>query len=739
MRLRELLEFHTIVIQCHDNPDADALASGFGVYRYLQMHGIEATMIYGGSSSSLKANLRLMAQTLGIPVSHVDALERPELLITVDCQYGAGNVTRFEADQVAAIDHHPVITSLPRLREVRGNLGSCATLVWQMLKEEGVDVNADLKLSTALYYGLYVDTNAFSEITHPLDKDLRDEAVFSPDLMMRYRNCNLTLEELETAGAALMQYDYNEEHRFAVVKAAACDPSVLGVISDLVLQVDAIDTCLVFSVLEDGVKFSVRSCVKEARANELADEISRGLGTGGGHVAKAGGWIDMGELCRHYTEYCRKKNLAMRMIPSADGKTEHPSPSAIQSFFRRRMEQYYDQCRVIYADSYQTQGELVEEYERLPLPFGYVRGSRLFAPGTVATLRMLQGDIDFTIEEDTILIIGAQGEIYIWKAEWFHKDYVAFERPYVLPDADYAPTIRNNESGVALSLLEYAKVCFPSGRQIARAEKLTCCAKVFRGAGEAYILGKPGDYLVEHWDGKPGVKVVSNEVFTTIYQKTVHVENGIQSVIFDLDGTLLDTLGDLTDAVNFALAKHGMSVRTIEEIRRFVGNGALRLIERSVPDGQQNPAFGDVYGDFQKYYATHCNIKTKAYPGVLALLAELKKRGIAMAIVSNKPDGAVKTLCEKYFGEYVTVAMGDAPDRERKPAPDTVEAAMEEIGANPAQTIYVGDSEVDVRTAENAGLASVLVTWGFRDPEFLLANGAKRLIHSAEALLDYIQ
>ncbi|MCC8168581.1 MAG: HAD-IA family hydrolase [Clostridiales bacterium] len=231
---------------------------------------------------------------------------------------------------------------------------------------------------------------------------------------------------------------------------------------------------------------------------------------------------------------------------------------------------------------------------------------------------------------------------------------------------------------------------------------------------------------------------MSADVFATVYQKTVHAPNGIKAIVFDLDGTLLDTLGDLTDAVNYALARHGMSVRTIDEIRKFVGNGALRLIERSVPDGQQNPAFEDVYEDFQKYYAAHCNIKTKAYPGVLALLAELKKRGVAMAVVSNKPDGAVKTLCEKYFGEYISVAMGDAPGRERKPAPDTVEAAMEAIGADPRQTIYVGDSEVDIRTAENAGLFHVLVTWGFREPEFLLANGAKRLIHSAEALLDYI-
>ncbi len=519
MRLRELLEYDDIVIQCHDNPDADALASAFGVYRYLAHYGKQADIIYGGANASLKSSLKLMAETLEIPVHHVKELKTPELLITVDCQYGSGNVTHFPAEQVAVIDHHLIATTLPKLNEVCSSLGSCSTLVWQMLKEEGLDVNADQNLATALYYGLYIDTNALSEITHPLDKDLRDEAAFSHELMNRYRNCNLTMEEMETAGMALLQSSYHEEYRFAVLRAGDCDSNVLGVISDLVLEVDAIDICLVFSVRKEGIKFSIRSCIKEARANELADELSRGMGTGGGHIGKAGGFIEMESLCRHYEEYCEEQGLYPRTQTSEEGGREIPSPSAIQSFLFRQMEQYFEHCKVIYADSCQLEGEEEELYERLPKALGYVWGESLFPVGTGATIRTMEGDIDIRIEKDIVLLIGVQGEIYIRNAQTFSKDYISFERPYVLNCEEYAPTIRSNSRGEVISLLDYAKICFPSGRHIARAKELQCNARIFYDSSDTYTLGKPGDYLVARWDETPGVFLLSNSVFKELYQK----------------------------------------------------------------------------------------------------------------------------------------------------------------------------------------------------------------------------
>ena len=271
MRLRELLSYDKIVVQCHDNPDADALASGFGVYTYFKAQGKNVRFIYGGRFPIQKSNLILMKDMLQIPVEYVETLEPPELLVTVDCQYGEGNVTRFEAEKVAVIDHHQVSGKLPELNEVRSNLGACSTIVRELLEAEGLEINADKELATALYYGLMTDTNNFTEVSHPLDKDLRDDAVFDRSLITRFRNANLSLKELEIAGQALINYRYNETYRYAVAMAKPCDPNILGMISDLTLEVDTVDTCLVYSIQPFGVKISVRSCVKEVKAGELAE------------------------------------------------------------------------------------------------------------------------------------------------------------------------------------------------------------------------------------------------------------------------------------------------------------------------------------------------------------------------------------------------------------------------------------------------------------------------------------
>lgn len=174
MRLNDLLKFDEIVIQCHDNPDADAIACGYAVLLYLQEHGKNPSLVYGGRNFIRKTNLVMMVEDLEIPITHVTAIGNPELLLMVDCQYGGGNAEKFEAQNIAVIDHHRISTELPELSEVRSNLGACSTLIWQMLKNENFDVTANKRLGTALSYGLYTDTSGFTEIVHPLDKDLRD-------------------------------------------------------------------------------------------------------------------------------------------------------------------------------------------------------------------------------------------------------------------------------------------------------------------------------------------------------------------------------------------------------------------------------------------------------------------------------------------------------------------------------------------------------------------------------------
>lgn len=194
------------------------------------------------------------------------------------------------------------------------------------------------------------------------------------------------------------------------------------------------------------------------------------------------------------------------------------------------------------------------------------------------------------------------------------------------------------------------------------------------------------------------------------------------SVIFDLDGTLLNTLEDLADSMNYALSAHNMKVRTLDEIRAFVGNGMLNLAKKAVPEGTDEKTVNAVLATFKAHYADHSQDKTKPYDGIIPLLTSLKERGIPTAVVSNKGDYAVQLLMPKYFGDLIDVAIGELEGVARKPEPDTVHLAMKRMGVkNP---VYVGDSEVDVLTAKNAGIDGIFVTWGFRSKKELTEAGA---------------
>ena len=203
------------------------------------------------------------------------------------------------------------------------------------------------------------------------------------------------------------------------------------------------------------------------------------------------------------------------------------------------------------------------------------------------------------------------------------------------------------------------------------------------------------------------------------------------AVLFDLDGTLLDTLEDLADSTNAALTQLGYPRRTLEEVRRFVGNGARRLMEQAVPEGGDADA---AYNAFRAYYDSHSQIKTAPYPGILAALEKIQEKH-PVAIVSNKPDSAVKILCSQYFpGIY---ARGESADCPRKPAPDMVFQAMQALGCS--RCIYVGDSEVDVLTAQNAGVPCLSVLWGFRDKEQIEAAGGTVFCAAPGELPDKIE
>ena len=205
-------------------------------------------------------------------------------------------------------------------------------------------------------------------------------------------------------------------------------------------------------------------------------------------------------------------------------------------------------------------------------------------------------------------------------------------------------------------------------------------------------------------------------------------------LLFDLDGTLLDTLEDLLDATNHALTQHGFPLRTLEQLRAVVGNGAANQIRKSLPPETPEERVAQVLATYKAYYAEHCQIKTGPYPGIPAVLEALAKK-YPIAIVSNKPDAAVKALCADWFpGIY---ALGEQAGLPRKPAPDMVYRAMEAIGAK--SCIYIGDSEVDILTAQNAQVPCLTVTWGFRDERQLLESGARTLCHAPANLINTIE
>jgi len=196
------------------------------------------------------------------------------------------------------------------------------------------------------------------------------------------------------------------------------------------------------------------------------------------------------------------------------------------------------------------------------------------------------------------------------------------------------------------------------------------------------------------------------------------------TVIFDLDGTLLDTLEDIKDTVNYALRQFGYPERTLEQVRLSVGNGTVWLLEKSLPMGGDTPEFSDILACYMERYRSHPAEKTRPYDGVCELLRELSRREYKLAVVSNKPDKIVKSLVNKFFGGVISVAIGDREGVRRKPAPDSVIAAEKELFSAPWECVYVGDSEVDLATAKNAGIDCISVSWGFRSREFLSQHGA---------------
>ncbi len=505
MKLSDLLQYKDIVIQCHDNPDADALASGYALHWYFEKMGRDVPFIYRGNHAITKSNLLIMLNELEIPVSYEPDYDHvPELLVTVDCQYGQKNVTYTEAKNVAIIDHHQVTVDLPPLSEVRSNIGSCATILWSMLNEEQLDVRDDRNLCTALYYGLFTDTNALSEIAHPLDRDMADSLIYNKIVITMMRNSNISLKELKIAGEAILGYDYHEVNQYLIVQAKKCDPNILGVISDFVLETAEVNVCLAYSINPNEIKFSVRSCVKEVRADELAVVLSKGIGGGGGHRLKAGGTI--------------RPEMIEQLFPDFEGMNDD-TDDFLEAMFIDRLDEYFKSYEIIYAKTAEISTEGMKLYHKRPQRLGFVKATDLFPEKTLVSVRTLEGDVDIVIEEDVYLMIGIEGEVYPIMGEKLRKTYMDLHEPFVR-EFEYAPSVTSTYLGEKKHLMEYAGTCVNKGKARIYAKPLDHKIKLFtRWDEEKYYSGDPGDYLAVREDDPHDIYIIQDRLFDQLYEE----------------------------------------------------------------------------------------------------------------------------------------------------------------------------------------------------------------------------
>ncbi|MGL5438111.1 MAG: DHH family phosphoesterase [Lachnospiraceae bacterium] len=501
--LNQLREYRQIVIQCHDNPDADAIGSAFALFRYFTGQGISCRIVYGGRIVS-KSNLVVFIEELKIPLEHInnmteemgETLARKDvLLLTVDCQHGAGNVTRLPGINIAVIDHHNKETDLAHYERIEAYLGSCATVVWRMLTEAGYDIIGDLSASTALYYGLYTDTNSLAELFHPIDRDMLESLQFDHRLIRYLKGSNISREELLIIGQALSSARFDTDNKNAIFQTEPCDPNILGFVSDLTIQTAGIDTCVGFCEIDGGVKLSLRSGGGEVMANEMAAFLARGVGSGGGSREKAGGFL--------------------RLEPGIE----------TAAWLQHRIDSYFASYDKLEIGKDKADILQMKRYRKKPVTVGYVILTDLYPEGTEVTIRTLEGDAVFIVTAATYLMVGIKGEVYPIATNKFQRSYQVLEEEFSFPaelvdDRFYAPTIRERLYGRTLDLHPHIRACRALEQSMIYARPLKRNTKVFYTSVyiDGYMFGRPGDYLAARCDDPKDIYVIEARIFDLTYE-----------------------------------------------------------------------------------------------------------------------------------------------------------------------------------------------------------------------------
>lgn len=503
MRLADLLPFDDIVIQCHDDPDADALACGFAAWRYFQAHGKQARFLYGGGRPIQKSNVTWMVARLGIPVDYVTALDHPpELLLYVDCQPGGRNVQPFPALRRAVIDHHPFDREgYPGSdlldADVRDDYGACATILWSLLCGEGYALERDQPLATALYYGLFMDTCKFQDLYHIADRHMRDalEPLYDLRALDELKTRNISLDELQAVGRALA--GCRREDQFTIARADPCDPNLLGIIADQMLETDGVDVCVAYCMLPAGAKISVRSCLQEARADDLA----RCLTGGSGHERKAGGF------------------LPNRELGCPGGGPEELDGAAFRVLLAR-LRDYFQQQDILRAGEDDPGLSATPIFRKKPVEIGWLRAADAYPPGTRLKLRMLEGDRIEVVDDDLCLMVGIRHEVYPTTCQKLTQGNTLYQRPLPLSrraaqEVDDAIGVLNGED---FPVADRFRVCVPKGSRI-RARRLTRRTKVFPVGVDECMLGEPGDFLVAQAEHPADLYIIKSDVFPLTYEE----------------------------------------------------------------------------------------------------------------------------------------------------------------------------------------------------------------------------
>jgi phosphoglycolate phosphatase len=393
---------------------------------------------------------------------------------------------------VVVIDHHRAEIPEGDDTVIRPALASCATLVWDLIETDDFSAAADYRVCNALCYGLFTDTNGFSELRHPLDRDLA-ELPYDPALIRKLNNSSVTGEELAIIGAALKGGEIIEN--ISVFRAEPCDPNLLGFASDIAKQVVGIDSCVVYCEQPPhGLKLSVRSCAREIMADELAAFLCRDAGSGGGNLEKAGGFLNF-------------KRIA-----------EISGGLSADLYLKQRIRDYLAHYEHIHTGNHGVGFETFPLYRKRARVVGFAKSADIFKEKTKITIRTLEGDVDAVSGDDIYLMIGILGEVYPILRKKFEKSYAVTDAPYAEP-LEYAPAVMDRLTGERRSILPFARACLPRDEKLVRAAPLKRDTKVFSyWDPEKYFHGTKGDFLVANEGDYGDCYIVRSNIFEKSYE-----------------------------------------------------------------------------------------------------------------------------------------------------------------------------------------------------------------------------